>query len=132
MTTQFRTFVFFDDPKVIRATTRAERRVMNRIGSFIKTTARQSFLRKTKKPKPAPPGSAPRSRTGYLKRGIFYGYSISERAVSIGPVRGGKSAEATAALEYGSSTHRARPYMVPALRKELPKLRGLWRNSVRP
>lgn len=129
---KFRTLHFFDEPAVIKATTKAERRVMSRIGAFIRTTARRSFGRKTKKPKPSKPGDPPRSRTGFLKRGIFFAYDPRARAVEIGPIRGGKPGEATTALEHGSADIEARPYMGPALVKELPKLPGMWRNAIRP
>ncbi len=129
MPTKSRQFVFFDSKKVISATTKAERRVLSRFGAFVRTRAKQSIRRRKRVSRP---GSPPTSRTGYLKRGIFYGYDVADAAVVIGPVRGGKRGEATHALEFGNSQMEARPYMNPALEHELPKLPQLWKNAIRP
>lgn len=88
------------------------------------------------------PGEPPRSRTGRLKQGIFFAYEPNKRTVVIGPQAGGpRTADV---LEYGGTTKlttgpqrgknvrvAARPYMGPAFAKEMPKLAGLWRDSIK-
>lgn len=129
---------FFDTKRVINATERAERRVLSRIGSYIRRTARSSIRRKST----APPGRPPGKGTGFLKKSILFAYDPYRSSVVIGPTRAGKQAEITHALEYGGTTTNvphdnrkqnvaARPFMGPAAAKELPKLPAMWQNSVR-
>lgn len=122
----------------------AAERVMKRFGGFVRRTARQS-IRKSKKP--SRPGQPPKSRTGFLKRGILFDYDRRRRSVVVGPTRlsGAKGSNVPRVLEEGGigSVRRKgarpfrirvkkRPYMGPALAKELPGLPAMWKNSVRP
>ena len=94
-------------------------------------------------------GQPPLPHTGLLVKNIFFGYDTTKRSVVIGPVRlSGGTPESLAALEYGGTSRittrrkgkrtvisakiAARPYMQPALNKELPKLPAMWANSVKP
>jgi hypothetical protein len=95
------------------------------------------------------PGSPPLPHTGLLVKNIFFGYDVSKRSAVIGPVPlSGGTLESLAALEYGGTSRittrrkgkrtivsakiAARPFMHPALQKELPKLPAMWRDSVKP
>ena len=137
--------MFFDRKKVIRAADSANRKSLSKAGAFIRTTARHS-IRKRKGT--SPPGSPPSSHSGLLKRFIFFGYERSRQTVVVGPMRlNQKVGDAPAALEHGGTSVvvegtrgrrrkrrvriRARPFMGPALQKELPKFPSLWANSVR-
>ena len=132
--------VFFTSKKVIEATDAATRQVLSRFGAFVRQRARTS-IRKRKAI--SEPGNPPSSHTGLLRNGIFFGYDITSRSVVVGPVPlRGRRPVAPPALEYGGTSStpgtfsrtfnvRARPYMRPALRKELPGLPRLWKNSVK-
>jgi phage gpG-like protein len=130
---------FFDKRRVMTATERAERRVLMRIGSYIRQTAKQSIKARVT---PAPPGRPPGRKTGFLKKSILFAYDANQSSVVIGPTRAGKAAEITHALEYGGTTTNvahddqkqkiaARPFMGPAAAKNLPKLPAMWRDSIR-
>ena len=134
--------LFFDAKAVTSRVDVATRRVLSRFGAFVRRTAKSS-IRKRKRP--APPGNPPSSHTGLLKRFIFFGYEPRKRSVVIGPAlltqRG--RGEAPSLLEYGgtaslkrrgrrrSVNYKPRPFMGPAMTKELPQLPSMWRNSLR-
>ena len=137
--------MFFDTDRVKRAADTATRKVLSKAGAFIRTTAKHS-IRPGKGI--SPPGSPPHSHTGLLRRFIFFGYDTLRQTVVIGPMRlNQKIGAAPEALEHGGTSvvveglrHRrrkrrvrigARPFMGPAMRKELPKFPSLWANSVR-
>ena len=91
------------------------------------------------------PGKPPRNQTGKLKGSIFFSYDPNEQSVVIAPAvfsgrRGGQLRDAPAVLEFGGTAVvqrgrrinvKPRPFMGPALEKELPKLDNMWRNGVR-
>jgi len=137
--------MFFDTDRVKRSADTAARKVLSKAGAFVRTTAKHS-IRSRKGA--SPPGSPPSSHTGLLRRFIFFGYDASRKTVVVGPMRlNQKVGTAPEALEHGGATDvveglrgrrrkrrvriRARPYMGPAMRKELPKFPSLWANSVR-
>ncbi len=157
--------LFFDRPKVQRATDKARRRVLSRAGAFIRQTARTS-IRKRKGT--SPPGSPPYSHVGLLRRLILFGYDERTDSVVVGPVKLNKQSDAPHTLEFGGTTvarrtmlvrvgdtgrdrrgrftrgkrqlvkagtrlvYKPRPFMGPAMQKELPQFPELWRNSIRP
>jgi len=143
------TTLFFDRPKVRRAVDRAKRRALSRAGAFIRQRARTS-IRKRKGA--SQPGQPPRSHEGSLRRLILFGFDRASDSVVVGPVRLNKPGEAPSTLEFGGRATvarrrtrkdgkrvtqskrvriAARPYMGPALRKELPNIPKAWANSVR-
>ncbi len=135
--------MFFDRPKVKRAVDAARRRVLSKAGAFIRQTARTSIRKRKGTSKP---GQPPHSHVGLLRRFILFGYDRQSDSVVVGPV-GFRASTAPRVLERGGTTTvtrrrrgkrterrvriAARPYMNPALEKELPKLPDLWRNSVK-
>ena len=137
--------MFFDTDRVKRAADTATRKVLSKAGAFIRTAARSSI-----RPRRAisPPGSPPSSHTGLLRKFIFFGYEAARKTVVVGPMRlNQKIGAAPEALEHGGPSTvvsglrgkrrkrririAARPFMGPAMEKELPKFPGLWANSVR-
>jgi hypothetical protein len=145
---------FFRPDPLQRAAQRAKRRVLSRAGAYVRQTARRSL-----KPyqSPARPGDPPRSRTGLLKRFIYFGLMPDGHTVVIGPARLGRtqmhgSITTPQLLEHGGPRklnprkqtprksapggapivhHRAYPYMGPALDKEAPNFPQLFRGEVR-
>ena len=149
----------FDPGAILRAEEKAARRILMRMGAFIRRSARQSIRRPRRKPqtqwnrhdwayfkktgkKPAMasrPGGPPRSPRGKLKNTIRFQYDPDDQSVVIGPVQEG-TADVPGTIEQGGRIRvgrmhgkdmAARPYMGPALMKELPKLAPMWANSIR-
>jgi len=140
--------LFFDAPKVKRAVNRAKRRALSRAGAFIRTRARTSMRRRRGS---AQPGKPPHAHEGSLRRLILFAYDPSVDSVVVGPL-GFRNSAIPGTLEFGGTetvTRRrtlksgkrvieskrvsiaARPYMGPALKKELPNIPRQWANSVR-
>lgn len=140
--------LFFDRPKVTRAVDRAQRRALSKAGAFIRQRARTSMRRRRGS---APPGQPPNAHEGSLRRLLLFGYDRASDSVVVGPV-GFRRGGAPSTLEFGGRatvtrrrTRRdgkrvieskrvriaTRPYMGPALTKELPNIPKAWANSVR-
>lgn len=139
------TRMFFDRKAVTSRVDKATRRVLSKFGSFVRTTARRS-IRSRKQKEPSLPGQPPISRTGLLKRFIFFAFDPRNRSVVIGPERLDRKGrgDAPSLLEHGGigtvvdrtgkhvkGKYRPRPFMGPAFAKEHPKLPQMWRDSVR-
>lgn len=141
--------LFFDRPRVRRAVDRAKRRALSRAGAFIRQRARTSMRRRRGS---APPGQPPHAHEGSLRRLILFGYDRASDSVVVGPARLNKPGMAPSVLEFGGRTTikqrrlraggrrvvtkrrvkiEARPYMGPALKKELPNIPKAWASSVR-
>ena len=142
--------LFFDRAGVINKVDVATRKVLSRFGAFVRTTAKHSIR---KKKGPSAPGTPPNSHVGLLRKFIFFSYEPTAKNVVIGPtlLSRKKSGSNTIpeVLEYGGNgermmwddtekqrkskkvTIRSRPFMHPAMDKELPKLPAMWKNSVR-
>lgn len=83
------------------------------------------------------PGEPPRSISGKVKNLIRFDYDERSRSLVVGPMIGGKRTGAPEALEFSGMTTgsdggrvrvEARPFMRPALHKELPNLPRLLRE----
>jgi hypothetical protein len=138
---------FFDKEAVVNAVDKATRGVLSRFGAYVRRTAKSSIRQSKNVSKE---GSPPRSHTGLLKQFIFFAYDPDTQGVVIGPEKlNAKIGSAPETLEYGGqntvATYRrrkivgkkviriaARPYMHPALAKELPGLPEMWANSAKP
>lgn len=137
---------FFDRARIVRATTDATRRVLSRAGAFVMTSAR-SLIRSAKGWDDfSKPGRPPKSHLGLLKRFIFFGYDESRRSVIVGPARlGNKKGDAPSLLEFGGDATRRnrrakqdtvahyepRPFMGPALQKNLERFPSLFHDSIK-
>lgn len=132
---------FFDRAKVLAAADRATLRVLSRFGAYVRQRARSSIR---KRRRVSQPGQPPSSHVGLLKDLIFFSYEPSARSVVVGPTLTNRPTGAPETLEYGGESDlpirggktarvriEARPYMHPALAKELPGLPAMWRDSIR-
>lgn len=138
--------MFFDRKLIIDKVSAATRRVLSKFGSFVRRTARTS-IRKGKGI--SLPGNPPKGHVGTLRKGILFGYDIDRESVAVGPIPANEGV-APEVLEYGGNLtiaakrvgktrrrvqvrgkYRPRPFIRPALRKELPKLSAMWADSVR-
>lgn len=97
----------------------------------------------------APPGKPPGMKAGHLRDYLFFAWDQSTRSVVVGPMRLRQRSPVAGimsipeVLEKGGTSWAgtlekprkivvaARPYMQPALLKEMPKFPDLWRNSVK-
>jgi hypothetical protein len=143
------TALFFDRPKVQRAVDRAKRRALSKAGAFIRQRAKTSMRRRRGS---SAPGSPPHAHEGSLRRLLFFAYDPGADSVVVGPVKLNKPGEAPSVLEFGGRATverrrtrqggrrviekrrvrvEARPYMGPALKKELPNIPKPWASSVR-
>lgn len=134
---------------VRRAIDRTKPRAMRRIGAFIRRSARSSIRRRKKASKV---GRPPSSHQGSLKKGIAFNYDPIKEELVVGPsISSGKKAKGVPRLveeggqitrimrrrDGGTETvvirYHARPYMAPALAKEIanPRLMRAWKDSVR-
>ncbi|MEQ9616668.1 MAG: hypothetical protein RLN60_01395 [Phycisphaerales bacterium] len=141
--------LFFDRPKVRRGVDRAKRRALSKAGAFIRQRARTSIRNRKGA---ASPGQPPRSHEGSLRRLILFGFDRASDSVVVGPASLNRPGEAPNVLEFGGRTTitrrrskkngrrvlesrrvriAARPYMGPALKKELPNIPKAWANSIR-
>ena len=110
---------------------------MSKIGAYIRRTARSSIRRRKRISKP---GSPPSSQTGRLKKIIFQ-YRKSTDSVIVGP-QAFNTPKIPGVLEHGgrakigkgkkrrAAMFKARPFMGPALDKELrnKRLMDAWAN----
>lgn len=141
--------MFFDRAEVIRKVDALTRKTLSRAGAFVRQRARSSIRKapaetlssmspeqlerwrrraaiakhygKPAPPKPrrvSAPGQPPYSHTGDLRK-ILFAYDSPRQSVVIGPVKLNKSGSAPEVLEYGGNGVQARPYMGPALWKEI-------------
>jgi hypothetical protein len=97
--------LFFDRRTVQDAMDRTTRRVFARYGAVTRLDAKRS-LRKRRSGAPSPPGQPPRSRTGLLRRSIYYAADLRKRSVVIGPVRLSKGDDVPELHEYGGTAKR--------------------------
>jgi hypothetical protein len=149
---------FFDSKKVRLAVDKSRRQILSRMGAFVRQRAITSIRKppKTRRREAktgrfakaagqiSRPGMPPYSHRGLLRKFLFFAYDPERQSVVIGPARLNKPGNAPESLEYGGESAiagrngrtrkidvRARPFMGPALDKELPNFPDLWRNSVR-
>lgn len=130
---------FLDRAAVRNAIDRGTRRALSRFGAFVRTRARSSIRKRRAVSKP---GSPPSSHEGSLRRLLLFAFDPAQKSVVIGPALF-KNGEAPALLEHGGTVvrqtkagpkrfvYRARPYMGPAFRAELPKAPQLFKDMIR-
>lgn len=141
---------FFDRQIVIDAVGKANAKNLSKAGSFIRRAARSSLRRRKKI---SPPGEAPsvhtQDRVATLKN-IWFVFDPVQRSVVVGPIKlngsrpvGSNRPTVPALHELGGTAvvkqrkrrrrarYAARPFMGPAMEREMPKFEGLWANSVK-
>lgn len=136
--------MFFDRAMVEGKIDRTTGPVMMRFGAFVRQSARRNFRRGTAK-KPVPPN--PRNIQGDLKRFIYFGWEPLNRTMVAGPAllprqrdkqnpppkkveRGGTYPKVIRGKRV-TQHYREFPFMRNALKKELPRLPQLWRDTIR-
>ena len=144
--------MFFDRQAVIDAVGRANARNLSRAGSFIRRAARSSLRKRKRVSEPGqPPSVHTQDRVATLKN-IWFVFERRRASVVVGPLRlngstlqGSNRATVPELHELGGSAvlesrktkrrrrarYAPRPFMGPAIKRELPKFEGLWANSVK-
>lgn len=122
---------FFDRAAIEKKIPPAKRRAMSKFGAFVRTRAKTSIKSRKGSSKP---GEVPHSKTGILKRFIFFGYDPANESVVIGPARIRSDSTSPEALEHGgvssfvsrgqrkTARYESRPYMLPAFLTETRKV----------
>lgn len=113
---------------------RARKRLGNRSGAYLRTVARSRLRQRRRRSRP---GESPSSHNRALRNSILFDYDANTGDVIVGPTtyRNRKIAGVTGAqaLEFGGpfvdskgrrGYMRARPYMLPALEKSIPRIRS--------
>jgi hypothetical protein len=122
---------FFDRGSVMRAVERGRRKALSRYGAYVRKIAQNSMKRSKK---PAPPGRPPHVHVGLLKRHIYFTYDAARQSVVIGPILIKAGSIVPSLLEHGGNVgkkvYEARPYMRPAHRQGLDKLRDFLKDFV--
>jgi hypothetical protein len=138
----------FNGAKVRKATNRATFENLTHAAAAIRLTARRSIKKAPKargrdaqgrfrgggKTQPSPPGKPPHTRKGQIKRAILYSVERKAGRAFIGPTYEAMGMSASA-HEFGGrfrgQRYRARPFMGPALKENVPRLPRMWAGSVR-
>lgn len=140
---------FFDRQIVIDAVGKATAKNLSKAGSYIRTSARSSLRRrKSTSPPGEPPSVHTKDRVATLKN-IWFVFEPANRSVVVGPLKlngsrleGSNRKTVPALLELGGAAvvtsrklkrrakYAPRPFMGPAMERELPKFVGLWANLV--
>lgn len=134
--------LFFDRPAVMRMMTKKERSVLSRFGAFVRRRAKSS-IKISRTNETSEPGEVPKGHTGQLRSQIYFAADPGKRSVVIGPTLfGTKTGEELSALEQGGMSTmtesaggaarrrrrvyvRARPFMLPAFKSELPQVASM-------
>ena len=113
--------LFFDRP-VRQAVDRTKLKVLSKYGAFVRRTARASIRNRKGK---TPPGRPPANRTGLLKKFIYFVRDPAADSVLIGPAK--LNTTDPPGLEWLEENF---PFMGPAHEENLPKLPGMWKDSI--
>lgn len=132
---------FFDRPKVMKAVDGARRRALSKTGAFVRRRAQTSM--RTRKIVSFP-GQPPSAHVGLVRKLLFFGYDTVKQSMVVGPVKINKGdGEAPRLLEHGGTVtrilrgiartfrYRPRPFMRPALDKEISLMPQAWKDSIR-
>jgi hypothetical protein len=143
---RLKTAAFFDAAAILTRLDPAKRAALSRGGAFIRRTAKTSIRRRKT---PSTPGQPPTNQTGTLKKLLLFGWDPTTASVVIGPAlfEGRRSPNTPKppplTLEIGGTIYRRRrdgleptrlaprPYMAPALAKNLDRLPNHWNNVLK-
>jgi hypothetical protein len=131
---------FFDRARVLAAADKATVRALSKAGAYVRTAARSSLRRRKRPSKPGTPPSVHADGFASLKT-IFFAFEPGSRSVVVGPVKinGARTSPTVPELhefggvmagKMGIKKYPARPYMRPALMKELPKFRDAFKGAI--
>lgn len=115
--------LFFDRP-IKAGVDRAKLKALSKYGAFVRRTARSKI--RTRKGR-TPRGKPPANRVGTLKKFIYFVRDPASDSVIIGPAKL-VNVEESPGLEFLEDNF---PFMGPANEENLPKLPGMWKDSVR-
>lgn len=142
---EVRTRFVFDRKHVMDSVEKSKLKVLSRCGAFVMTTARGLIRHAKNWNDYSKPGRPPKSHLGLLKKLIVFAWEPRSRSVVIGPTRlNQRDDSAPALLEFGGEAIRTkrmperqyvahyepRPYMGPALEKNVAKFPTLFENSI--
>jgi len=102
---------------------------------------RKNIAKREGRPKPklgyksSEPGEPPRSRSGLLKKFLYYAFDQSSKSVVVGPAKlAGMDGDAPSILEYGGTSEgvkiKPRPYMRPAEEISRAHHVRLWKDAM--
>lgn len=122
--------VSIDAAPIAKAAEKAAFRNMGHAAARIRKDAQESI---DVAEGPSPAGTPPHTRKKQLPRAITFDYARSEQSAVIGP-RASVVGEAGAAHELGGEFRGGefdeRPYMLPALEKNLPRFAQDWAGAI--
>jgi phage gpG-like protein len=82
---------------------------------------------------PSPPGTPPHTRRRQLKRAIRFDYDCRDRSAVVGPMAsmvGESGAAHELGGEFRGEQYPQRPFMVPAMERNLDRFAGDWAGSI--
>jgi hypothetical protein len=133
---------FFDRQAVLKKLPPAKRRVLSKLGAFVRRSAQTSMKYRRGPSKPGQPPSAHREFGALLRKLLFFAYDEKSETAVVGPVAH-RNAEAPRLNEFGGKAHRKhgrhkgrvvsyppRPFMAPALKLNEPRMPSEWGNSI--
>lgn len=141
---------FFDRQAVINAVGKAGAKNLSKAGAFIRRSARSSLRRRKRTAAPGEPPSVHSKDPVATLKNIWFVFDPALRSVIVGPVKlnsvvkleGSDRATVPALHELGGvamvirrkrrrrARYAPRPFMGPAMQRELPKFPQLWADSV--
>ena len=107
--------MFFSSRFVKDRVDAATRKNLSKAGAYVRTDAKRSIRKRSWRMPPAPPGKPPFSRTGLLKKFIFFRFDPRSMSVVVGPYKLPKMGTAPEALEYGGNS--SKPQYTPKQRE---------------
>lgn len=140
----FKVESFYDPQPILKNVYKARRKVGRRLGGLVRKIARDSIVTDRsapgKKGKTSRPGNPPIGHTRILKNSIFYAYDPSTGDTICGPLRfrSARGNTGSQSLEFGGPVKtsrgvkriKARPFMLPALKKASLRLAEFWREAI--
>jgi len=132
----------FDASAVRKKAAQGRRRALFRGGFAVRKSAQASMKRRRTASKP---GQPPAAHLGFLRRLVLVGWDSQREVAVVGPkVRASANPGAAQANEHGGRFVRkiggrkpmrvvypARPFMAPALRRELPEILKAWKGVIK-
>lgn len=141
---------FFDRQAVLSVIGKAKTKNLSKAGSYVRRSARSSLRRRRASSLPGEPPSVHTKHPVATLKNIWFVFDRQSRSVIVGPVKlrtssltSSNRATVPELMEKGGTAvvvkskvrrrarYEPRPFMGPALKRELPKFEGLWAKSIR-